>query len=59
MAMTFHRSWMDDDLQHPPELILEMLAQWESGFEVVLARRTSRETDQPLQRLTQGLARRQ
>lgn len=43
---------IDSDLQHPPELILEMLAQWESGFEVVLARRTSRETDQALQRLT-------
>mgnify|MGYP001600325801 FL=1 len=43
---------IDSDLQHPPELILEMLAHWESGFEVVLARRTSRETDQALQRLT-------
>lgn len=45
---------IDSDLQHPPELILEMLTQWESGFEVVLARRTSRETDQALQRLTAG-----
>jgi dolichol-phosphate mannosyltransferase len=26
---------MDGDLQHPPEAILEMAAQWRSGFEVV------------------------
>lgn len=43
---------IDADLQHPPELILQMLERWETGFEVVLARRTSRETDHRLQRLT-------
>jgi dolichol-phosphate mannosyltransferase len=26
---------MDGDMQHPPELIPEMLQQWESGFDVV------------------------
>lgn len=43
---------IDSDLQHPPELILQMLGEWENGFDVVLARRTSRATDHPLQRLT-------
>ena len=43
---------IDSDLQHPPELIVQMLAHWEKGFEVVLARRTSRTTDHPLQRIT-------
>jgi len=31
---------MDADLQDPPELIPEMLARWEEGFEVVLAKRS-------------------
>lgn len=43
---------IDADLQHPPELILEMLHLWEEGYEVVLAKRTSRETDSALQRVT-------
>ena len=30
---------LDADLQDPPSLIPELLAQWEAGFEVVLARR--------------------
>ena len=42
---------IDSDLQHPPELILEMLAQWEAGAEVVLARRQDRQTDGPVQKL--------
>ena len=42
---------MDADSQHPPELIREMLVQWETGSDVVLARRKSRETDHPLQRM--------
>ncbi|MEK7778856.1 MAG: glycosyltransferase family 2 protein [Pseudomonadota bacterium] len=41
---------LDADLQHPPELIIEMVKQWKKGYDVVLARRTSRETDHPLQR---------
>jgi len=36
---------MDVDLQDPPELILEMAAKWREGFDVVLARRMSRDTD--------------
>ncbi|MCD0489309.1 glycosyltransferase family 2 protein [Pedobacter sp. MC2016-14] len=30
---------LDADLQHPPELILQMLEKWEEGFEVVYTRR--------------------
>lgn len=43
---------IDSDLQHPPELILDMLMQWELGYEVVLARRIDRNTDMALQRMT-------
>ncbi|GAB3380853.1 glycosyltransferase family 2 protein [Massilia agri] len=43
---------IDADLQHPPELLTEMLAQWEQGAEVVLARRTDRETDGRLQKFS-------
>lgn len=42
---------LDADLQHPPELIVAMVRKWESGSDVVLARRRSRETDHPVQRL--------
>lgn len=30
---------MDADLQNPPELIIEMIQHWETGFEVVLCKR--------------------
>lgn len=30
---------LDADLQHPPELIIEMLQKWEEGYEVVYTRR--------------------
>lgn len=43
---------IDSDLQHPPELLTEMLLQWELGAEVVLARRTDRDTDGRLQKLS-------
>lgn len=43
---------IDADLQHPPEVILEMLQKWEEGFEVVLARRVDRDTDRAAQRLS-------
>ena len=33
---------MDVDLQDPPELIRDLVAKWRQGFDVVLARRTSR-----------------
>ena len=34
---------MDADLQDPPEVVLEMIAQWKSGFQIVYAQRRSRE----------------
>ena len=39
---------IDVDLQDPPSLILEMLDKWRQGYQVVLARRTDRSTDNPL-----------
>lgn len=33
---------IDADLQDPPELILEMIAKWQEGYDVVYAKRTSR-----------------
>lgn len=43
---------LDADLQDPPELIGEMLEKWEAGAEVVLARRSNRDSDKLLKRLT-------
>jgi len=36
---------IDADLQHPPEVINEMVALWRQGFEVVLPQRIDRATD--------------
>src|SRR5690606_12566796 len=33
---------MDGDLQDPPEVIVDMAAQWRQGYQVVYARRTDR-----------------
>ncbi len=33
---------IDADLQDPPEVILEMIAKWQEGYEVVYGKRTSR-----------------
>ena len=41
---------MDGDLQHPPELIPEMLARWHMGAKMVTAVRRSRDTDPWLRR---------
>jgi glycosyltransferase involved in cell wall biosynthesis len=41
---------MDGDLQHPPELIPEMLACWQAGAKMVTAVRRSRDTDPWLRR---------
>ena len=43
---------IDADLQDPPELILPMVEAWRSGAEVVLARRSNRDTDSFLKRWT-------
>ena len=46
---------IDVDLQDPPELIHELIAAWQGGAEVVLARRTDRQTDTFLKRRTASL----
>jgi polyisoprenyl-phosphate glycosyltransferase len=46
---------LDADLQDPPELILNMLIQWQKGFDVVLARRIDRSSDSYLKRKTAEL----
>ncbi|EJN18801.1 glycosyl transferase [Pseudomonas sp. GM78] len=43
---------IDSDLQHPPEVVIELIEKWEEGAEVVLAKRVDRETDRALQKLT-------
>lgn len=43
---------MDADLQDPPEVIEDLLAKWQEGFEVVLARRSDRSADSAAKRMT-------
>jgi len=43
---------IDADLQDPPEIIPEMIQQWEKGFLVVNARRASRKEDSLMKRWT-------
>ncbi len=43
---------MDADLQDPPELISALIAEWEKGFEVVLAKRQDRQSDSLVKRTT-------
>ncbi|MBN1378409.1 MAG: glycosyltransferase [Gammaproteobacteria bacterium] len=45
---------IDADLQDPPELIHEMIAEWREGFDVVYAKRSSRVTDSLIKRQTAG-----
>ena len=40
--------FMDADLQHPPNVVKEFIAQWESGYSVVVGMRTDRDTDSKL-----------
>ena len=42
---------IDVDLQDPPELILEMVAQWRQGWDVVMAQRRSRSGETWVKRL--------
>lgn len=46
---------IDVDLQDPPELIPEMYARKQEGFDVVIATRTSRDDDDWLKRKTAGM----
>jgi glycosyltransferase involved in cell wall biosynthesis len=46
---------IDSDLQDPPELIPQMVEKWREGYEVVYARRVSRDSDEASKRLTARL----
>ncbi len=46
---------MDADLQDPPEVVLDMAARWKEGFDVVYARRLSREGENAFKRATAHL----
>ncbi|MBV8060011.1 MAG: glycosyltransferase family 2 protein [Alphaproteobacteria bacterium] len=42
---------MDSDLQHPPEVITDLVAKWREGVDLVYAIRSNRKTDSYLRRL--------
>ena len=42
---------MDVDLQDPPELILDMVAKWKEGFDVIYAQRRTREGEPLLRKI--------
>lgn len=46
---------MDADLQDPPEVVMELVDRWRSGFDVVHARRRRREHDSAFKALTARL----
>ena len=46
---------IDADLQDPPELIPQFIAKWREGYDVVLAKRVDRTTDNLLKRITAQL----
>ncbi|MGR9072606.1 MAG: glycosyltransferase family 2 protein [Gammaproteobacteria bacterium] len=46
---------LDADLQDPPELIIDMVAKWREGYDVVLARRADRKSDAFAKRLSAEL----
>jgi len=43
---------MDADLQDPPEIVEQMLAEWRGGADIVLAKRTVRQGENVLKRIT-------
>jgi polyisoprenyl-phosphate glycosyltransferase len=46
---------MDADLQDPPEVVLEMVAEWKRGFEIVYAERLSRDGESLFKRVAANL----
>ncbi len=46
---------MDADLQDPPELVLDMVAKWKEGYEIVYARRVRREGETWFKRVSANL----
>jgi len=43
---------MDADLQDPPEVVLEMIAKWKAGYDVVYGKRRSREGETFFKKIT-------
>jgi dolichol-phosphate mannosyltransferase len=46
---------MDADLQDPPEVVLDLVAKWKEGFEIVYARRIRRDGESWFKRFTASL----
>ncbi|MDN4524626.1 glycosyltransferase family 2 protein [Fictibacillus fluitans] len=46
---------IDADLQDPPELILDMIGKWETGYDVVYAKRTARKGETLFKKQTASL----
>ncbi len=46
---------MDADLQDPPEIMLEMIAKWREGYEIVYAQRLSRDGESKFKIFTSNL----
>jgi dolichol-phosphate mannosyltransferase len=46
---------MDADLQDPPEVVLDLIAKWKEGYEIVYARRTKREGETLFKRISAKL----
>ncbi len=46
---------MNADLQDPPEVVLEMIAKWKKGYQVVCAERASRDGESRFKRVTADL----
>ena len=46
---------MDADLQDPPEVVLDLIAKWKEGYEIVYARRTKREGETLFKRASASL----
>jgi polyisoprenyl-phosphate glycosyltransferase len=46
---------MDADLQHPPELIPQLIAGWRDGHDIVYGARRDRDADSPLRRAFSGI----
>jgi glycosyltransferase involved in cell wall biosynthesis len=46
---------MDADLQDPPEVVGEMIARWKEGFEIVQARRLSRDGESTFKKKTASI----
>jgi polyisoprenyl-phosphate glycosyltransferase len=42
---------MDSDLQHPPEVVPDLIRLWQQGVDLVYAVRRNRDTDSPVRRL--------